>query len=68
METNDFKELIRLIHSHDYSWSMIDQQSRWDEGFVKEKRIKEILKGFLWEDVEPFVNDEWRKEAVKSLF
>lgn len=68
MGNQTFKELIDLIHDHDYSWSMIDQQSRWDEGFAKEKRIKELLRDFLWEDVEPFVKDEWRKEAVKSLF
>lgn len=63
-----FEELINLIHNHDYSWSMIDEQRRWEEGFANEKRIKELLRGFLWEDVEPFIKDEWRKEAVKSLF
>lgn len=64
----EFKELISLIHDHDYDWSMIDEQRRWDEGFASEKRIKELLRGFLWEDIEPHIQENWRREAVKSLF
>lgn len=61
-------ELIELIHKHDYYWSMADDQRKWDDGFRKEKRIKELLKDYLWEDIEPLIKDEWRKEHVKRLF
>lgn len=68
MNDEMFAELIELIHDHDYSWRMSDDQRRWDEGHRNEKRITELLRGYLWEDVEPYVKDGWRKEAVKDMF
>lgn len=61
-------EIIELINNHDFNWSMIDQQSKWDEGFRREKRIKELLKNYLWEDIEPLIEQEWKKNEVKRLF
>lgn len=63
-----FEEMIELIHDQDYDWRMSDDQRRWDDGYRKEKRITELLRQHLWDDVEPYVKDEWRKEAVKRLF
>jgi hypothetical protein len=65
---NEMNELINLIHNHDYYWSMIDEQRKWDEGFRQEQKIRSLLKTFLWEDIEPHINEDWRKEAVKKLF
>lgn len=68
MEEQQFSRLIELIHEHDYSWRMSDDQRRWDFGQSQEREIKELLRDYIWDDVEPLVKEEWRKEAVKSLF
>lgn len=68
MEDEKFSRLIELIHEHDYDWRMIDEQRRWDEGYAKEKEIKELLRNYLWDDVEPLIKDDWRKESVKRFF
>lgn len=64
----NMEKLIELIHKHDYDWSMIDEQRRWDEGFAIEKQIREMLRQYLWEDIEPHIQADWRREAVKRLF
>jgi hypothetical protein len=64
----NMEKLIELIHKHDYDWSMIDEQRRWDEGFAIEKQIRDMLRQYLWEDIEPHIQEDWRKEAVKRLF
>lgn len=61
-------ELIRLIHDHDYHWSMIDEQRRWDEGFAKDKRIRELLQECTWSELDLFIKEDWRKKEVKKLF
>lgn len=68
MENEKFSELIELIHRHDFYWSMSDDQRAWDRGCDEEKQIKESLRDYLWDDVEPCIKDDWRKEAVKKLF
>ena len=60
-------ELIDLINEHDFSWTMADDQRLWDNGFKAEKKIKEMLKDYLWDDIEPFIQ-EWRKKEVSKLF
>jgi hypothetical protein len=62
------QKLIELINEHDFYWSMSDDQRKWDYGCNKEKQIKELLKDYLWEDIEPLINEEWRKNEVKRLF
>ena len=64
----NMEKLIELIHNHDFDWSMIDEQRRWDEGFAIEKQIRDMLRQYLWEDIEPHIQEDWRKEAVKRLF
>lgn len=68
MEDQQFSRLIELIHEHDYSWRFIDEQRKWDEGFEREKEIKNLLRNYLWDDVEPLVKEEWRKNEVKKMF
>lgn len=68
MKDDQLEELITLINKQDYSWRFIDEQSRWDEGYKTESRIKDLLKNYLWEDIEPNIREEWRKEEVKNLF
>jgi hypothetical protein len=67
MENEQVSELVELAHKHDYEWRMSDDQRRWDEGHRNEKRMKEILKDYLWEDIEPLIKDEWRKKAVMAM-
>lgn len=68
MENEKFSELIKLIHEHDYSWNMADDQRAWDRGYEERRQIKDMLRDFLWDDVEPCIKDDWRKEAVKKMF
>lgn len=67
MENEQVSELVELAHKHDYHWRMSDDQRWWDEGYRNEKRMKEILKDYLWEDIEPLIKDEWRKKAVMAM-
>lgn len=68
MNDEQFSELIELIQGHDYDWRMSDDQRRWDEGYKNEKRMTELLRSYLWEDIEPYVKEDWRKVAVKDMF
>lgn len=68
MEDQQFSRLIELIHEHDYYWRMSDDQRWWDLGNRQEKEIKELLRNYIWDDVEPLIKEDWRKESVKSLF
>ena len=68
MNDEQFAELIELIQEHDYDWRMTDDQHRWDEGNKNEKRITELLRSYIWEDIEPYVKEDWRKVAVKDMF
>ena len=68
MNDEHFAELIELIQDHDYEWRMSDDQRVWDNGNRNEKRITELLRSYLWEDIEPYVKEDWRKVAVKDLF
>lgn len=68
MENENFSELIELIHDHDFWWSMSDDQRTWDRGYEEERRIKEMLRNYLWEDVELCIKEDWRKDEVKKLF
>jgi hypothetical protein len=63
-----FNNLIELIHQHDFQYAMTEDPRIWRQGDQEEREIKELLKEFLWDDVEPFVKDEWRKEFLKNLF
>jgi hypothetical protein len=47
---------------------MSDDSRIWSQGDREEREIKELLKDFLWDDVEPCVKEEWRKEFVRKLF
>lgn len=67
MANEQFAELINLIINHDYYYRMSDDQRWWDQGYNEEKRMKHLLKDFVWEDVEPYVH-EAHKEYVKGLF
>jgi len=60
--------LLELINEHDFYWRNIDEQRKWDEGFRREKAIKELLKEVLWEDIEPLIEQDWRKKEVHKLF
>jgi hypothetical protein len=60
--------LLELINEHDFYWRNIDEQRKWDEGFRREKIIKELLKEVVWEDVEPLIKEDWRKKEVLKLF
>lgn len=60
--------LLELINEHDFCWRNIDEQRKWDEGFRREKIIKELLREVVWEDVEPMIKEEWRKKEVLKLF
>jgi hypothetical protein len=60
--------LLELINEHDFYWRNIDEQRKWDEGFRREKIIKELLKEVVWEDVEPLIEEDWRKKEVLKLF
>lgn len=60
--------LLELINEHDFYWRNIDEQRKWDEGFKREKIIKELLREVVWEDVEPMIKEEWRKKEVLKLF
>ena len=68
MENESFSELIELIHEHDFWWSMSDDQRLWDRGHQEEKRIKSMLRDYLWEDVELCIKEDWRKDELKKLF
>lgn len=68
MENENFSELIELIHEHDFWWSMSDDQRLWNRGYEEERRIKEMLRDYLWEDVELCIKEDWRKDEVKKLF
>jgi hypothetical protein len=68
MENENFSRLIELIHQHDFEYAMSDDSRLWDQGDREEREIKELLKDFLWDDVEPCVKEEWRKEFVRKLF
>lgn len=65
---DQFNDLIEIIHEHDFWWSMSDDQRLWDRGCQKEKRIKEMLRDYLWEDVELCIKEDWRRNEVKKLF
>lgn len=68
MENEKFSRLIELIHEHDYSWRMSDDQRHWDRGYKVEKEIKDLLRHFLWDDVEPLIKEDWRRDSVKRMF
>jgi len=68
MANEQLTELIDLIHNQDYSWRFIDEQRRWDEGYRTEQKIKDLLQDFLWDDIEPYIKEEWRREEVKKLY
>jgi hypothetical protein len=68
MENENFSRLIELIHQHDFYYAMSDDARIWSQGDQEEREIKELLKDFLWDDVEPCIKDDWRKEAVNKMF
>jgi len=63
-----YMNLLELINEHDFYWRNIDEQRKWDEGFRREKIIKELLREVVWEDVEPLIKEDWRKKEVLKLF
>lgn len=62
MKDEALNELIELINGHDFYWRFSDDQRRWDKGFSDNQRIKELMKNYVTEDVEPFIKDG-KKEA-----
>lgn len=62
----ELKELVNLVNAHDFQY-MFSEDPRWyNQGADEEKRIKEGLKDYLYEDVADLLKDGWRKERLKS--
>jgi len=68
MKDPQLHELIELIHDQDWSWRFVDEQIKWDQGYRIEQKIRTMLKDYLWDDIEPYIKDEWRREEVKKLY
>jgi predicted Rdx family selenoprotein len=60
-------ELIELLSNYDYFWRMSDDQRKWDAGYENEKRIKQLMRDYVWDDIDPYIKEEWKKEAIKSI-
>lgn len=67
MIDENFSELIDLINEHDYEWRMSDDQRKWDRGYKTEQRIKELMKDYLWDDIEPFLKEDWKRDRVMNM-
>lgn len=63
----ELKELLGLINGHDFWWSMVDEQRKWDIGYKTEEQIRQGLKDFLWDDIEPNIKEDWKKEQLMKL-
>ena len=68
MEDEKFSRLIELIHSHNFEYRRSDVHSTWERGDREEREIKELMRDYLWEDIEPCIKDDWRKEFLMSSF
>jgi len=60
-------ELIELLSNHDYYWRMSDDQRKWDAGYESEKRIKQLMRDYVWDDIDPYIDEEWKKKEIKSI-
>lgn len=67
MTDDNFSKLIDLINDYDPHWRFSDDQRWWDKGNRDEKEIKELMRDYLWDDIDPFIKEEWRKEAIKNM-
>jgi DNA-dependent RNA polymerase auxiliary subunit epsilon len=67
MEDEKFSRLIELIHQHDFEYRQSDVHWKWEQGDREEKEIKILMRDYLWEDIEPCIRDEWRKEFLMSF-
>lgn len=61
-------ELVELINQHDFYWRFSEDQRIWDRGWTENQKIKEGMREYLWDDIEPHLKEQWRKEAVLKLF
>jgi ADP-dependent phosphofructokinase/glucokinase len=64
MENENFSKLIELIHQHDFYFKMSEDPRKLNEGYREEDEIKKLMKDFLWEDIEPCIKEDWRKERL----
>ena len=64
----ELKELANLINEHDFSYRFSDDSRWYNQGDREEKMIIEGLKDYLYEDIEPLIKDEWRKNKLKLLY